>query len=136
MTNANSGGYNRLDAHACLWLRQNPATEPRRPSRATPYWRKRLPRFHIRRVTQDDYDKKARELKEPQTEIALQVEQHRSILTARTNSTDTHASALLLFEPAGGIELKGTAVLGHGPHHIVGRTFWNLARRFWDARHQ
>jgi hypothetical protein len=29
-----------------------------------------------RRITQDDYDRKARELKERQTEIALQVEQH------------------------------------------------------------
>jgi hypothetical protein len=30
----------------------------------------------VRRITQDDYDRKARELKERQTEIALQVEQH------------------------------------------------------------
>jgi hypothetical protein len=29
-----------------------------------------------RRITQDEYDKKARELKERQTEIAVRVEQH------------------------------------------------------------
>lgn len=29
-----------------------------------------------RRITQDDYDRKARELKERQTEIATQIEQH------------------------------------------------------------
>jgi hypothetical protein len=32
--------------------------------------------FDQRRITQDEYDKKARELKERQTEIALRIEQH------------------------------------------------------------
>jgi site-specific DNA recombinase len=30
----------------------------------------------VRRITQDEYDRKARELKERQTEIALRIEQH------------------------------------------------------------
>ena len=34
------------------------------------------PASSIRRITQDEYDKKARELKERQTEIALRIEQH------------------------------------------------------------
>jgi hypothetical protein len=33
-------------------------------------------RYQIRWITQDEYDKKARELKERQTEIALRIEQH------------------------------------------------------------
>jgi hypothetical protein len=32
---------------------------------------------HHGRITQDEYDKKARELKERQTEIALRIEQHK-----------------------------------------------------------
>jgi hypothetical protein len=30
----------------------------------------------LRRITQDEYDKNARELKQQQTEIALRIEQH------------------------------------------------------------
>jgi hypothetical protein len=47
-------------------LDQDPHAACRRPS----------PKSAFGRITQDEYDKKARELKERQTEIALRIEQH------------------------------------------------------------
>jgi hypothetical protein len=49
--------------------RARPTTSIRAPSRATSA-------STCRGITQDEYDKKARELKERQTEIALRIEQH------------------------------------------------------------
>jgi hypothetical protein len=43
-----------------------------RPSIMTPKW----PTFSSRRITQDEYDKKARELKDRQVDIATRIEQH------------------------------------------------------------
>ena len=40
-------------------------------------------RMQVRRITQDEYDKKARELKRRQTEIALRIEQHQKAVDFR-----------------------------------------------------